>query len=677
MKRGQKNIFNLLLVFAFLIISLTSLIQAEDLVCCEETRSGDFCQYVPSTECVSQNADATSCDSTTYCQRGTCIDDDGGTCTAGVRRATCENTPSGSWQPQDIDELYSCQKGCCLVGDNAEFVTQIECTQIATDFGVDVRFESSITDEFTCLDLSNSEAKGACVINEGGRRGCTIETKMRCSSSGGSFHEGILCTADYLETDCVKTANTVCGPEDKVYFQDSCNNLANVYDSRMFTTKDSEWTQVMEDYWTTMQDPSCSRETTNGNLNVDCGDCHRIPPVGTMCREVENSNKPEFGDYTCQSLNCLYNGEIYRNGEKWCADSPGILDEPILIDDPRDPRKINDEIRDKLVNGVNEYNLPGSQYTLLTCWDGEIIAEPCATYRNEYCVQSSINTLIETEFKTAWCAENRWRECVLMDNKEDCEDLEKDCKWMPGYSFFLDEETGAPQNLRTPEDMKENSQGSCVPLIAPGFDFWLEDTQATQVCSMGAVKEEILYEEWWGRSTANADERFYDGSNGDYWAEQRCYDNCYAIPEYGDSLGASTVEKIHEGSSSVTNTVSNRLGYYCMNSDELPSKGQASGSVACAGDPDDDGWYDIRSRREYPLFFTNEDWVDFLTTRTRSLGDCGYKTNSIGEESDPELEIIKALFQKLEGKEEEAKNVTEERIIFKGNEYLEEAEEVF
>ena len=305
---------------------------------------------------------------------------------------------------------------------------------------------------------------------------------------------------------------------------------------------------------------------------------------------------------------------------------------------------------------------------MLTCWDGQIIAEPCANYRNEYCSQSSISTLHTDNFKIAWCQENEWSECALKENQKDCEDTKYDCKWLEGYSFYFDGETGKPLNIRDNDNMNEDIQGSCVPLIAPGFDFWEPESKSAEICAMGSVVEPILYEEWWLRTDSRAEERFYEDSSGDYFRENHCYDSCYAIPGYGES--ASNIKSIHEGSSSILDSISQRRGYYCVNSEGLPSKGSVSGEINCAKDTEDNGAADIRIRREYPIFFTNEDWLNFITTRTRSLGDCGYKESISGVYGEEELEIITAIFQKVKGSGEEKENVTAQQIIFKGNEYL-------
>ena len=52
------------------------------------------------------------------------------------------------------------------------------------------------------------------------------------------------------------------------------------------------------------------------------------------------------------------------------------------------------------------------------------------------------------------------------------------------------------------------------------------------------------------------------------------------------------------------------------------------------------------------------------------MGDCGYKASINGRYSDPESELITAIFQKLKQNGEVKDNITVEQKIYRGNAYV-------
>src|SRR3989338_2318005 len=96
----MKNKKNLFLIFGIAIIFLASiiLVSSATTACCEKTKTGAWCQNVQDdTECdAGFRMPPTSCDSTTYCQTGTCINVNRGTCTANTPKTICENG-GGKW----------------------------------------------------------------------------------------------------------------------------------------------------------------------------------------------------------------------------------------------------------------------------------------------------------------------------------------------------------------------------------------------------------------------------------------------------------------------------------------------------------------------------------------------------------------------------------------------------
>ena len=145
----------LLGVFVFLfIVSVITFAHAEDTsYCCEKTVSGAWCQNAPQSQC----ADApfkkapTSCESTSYCKLGTCVDVGEGICQENTPQKVCENT-DGIWYDKPSEELSQCQLGCCLLGDQAAFVTQTRCKTLSSLSGLETNFRNDLTNEFMCID---------------------------------------------------------------------------------------------------------------------------------------------------------------------------------------------------------------------------------------------------------------------------------------------------------------------------------------------------------------------------------------------------------------------------------------------------------------------------------------------------------------------------------------------
>jgi hypothetical protein len=659
-----------LFIFAILLLALLGFVVAQD-VCCERTTDLDLgapgiqggrCQYVDESFCeAGSRASPTSCSQTTYCQLGTCINENTGSCTSNTPNLVCIED-GGSWDGRDQDDIPSCQNGCCIIGEDVSFITEAECSSKATDFGIDINFRANIRDEGSCLTLSTPNEDGACVTEE--TRDCEITSKEDCSER---FYKGLLCTAQGI-SDCAKSENTECGSDHKVYFLDTCDNKANVYDENMFSRGD-DWTQEMQDYWTNIQEPKCVHL---GGADESCGSCNYR--AGSTCVEYQKnekgmpSNAPEFGDNVCRELACYYdtNGdgkkEKYDHGESWCAESegtyfhiPGVIDQDFRTDTD--------------IENETKYNLPGSQYYLLSCWDGEVIPTECdGGYREKICKEREV---VEG-YTSATCDINDWRSCLDIVNEGDCEAIGKDCKWIYGYRF----DATIVEN--------ETEQGSCVPLFTPGFEFWNPESGDEAFCEIGAVADITFYETWWGYNRDTFEEEPTD------IAAHRCLWGCYAIPDYGIELTLEEAEDFYEGGS-LPNSVgsyhlSTRVGQYCgptqltswIFGEKTPERavGKVVGnSVSCSSNDE---------RRIKPLFYTHAQWLTLIRSRARSLGDCGVKANSIGEIGQPGSELITAIFDKLNQdgsiKTEGASQtiyVGEERIFgeYRSDEVPEEEEE--
>lgn len=450
-----KKIFLTIILSIFII----SFISAAASYCCEKTLAtgdgsgGAWCQNEPKEKCDTNFRLApTSCEATSYCRVGTCYDSQEGTCDPNTPQKSCEDS-GGVWEEGVPEELPQCQLGCCLIGDQAAFVTQTRCKRLSSVYGLEINFKTNIQNEIQCILSATSDVEGACVFEKEFEKTCLFLTKKECldfqasSQTDVSFHEGFLCSSESLGTNCGPTELTKCVEgRDEVYYIDSCGNLANIYDATKMNNK-LYWSEVVE------KAESCGFNNEKGNANsATCGNCDYY--LGSTCKaKTTKDAKPTYGNNICRDLNCVYEGKKYKHGETWCADSPGASD-----------------------------NLPGSRHNRLVCYNGEVTVEPCADFRQEVCIESSIEG-----FKTAACRVNRWQDCQAQDNKKDCENEDRrDCRWI--------QTSWKPEEGDSPGIINKNG-GACIPLDAPGFDFWNLEGDAESLCSIANTRCTVIYEE--------------------------------------------------------------------------------------------------------------------------------------------------------------------------------------
>ncbi|MGD9275807.1 MAG: hypothetical protein PVJ67_01395 [Candidatus Pacearchaeota archaeon] len=441
----MKKIF-LIISLVVLLVGLMSFANSEVSYCCEKTSlesdgsGGAWCQNAPEENCDEDFKKApTSCEATSYCKKGTCYDSQEGTCDPNTPQKSCEDN-GGVWEAGEPEDLPQCQLGCCLIGDQAAYVTQTRCKRLSSLYGLEILFKTNFGNEIECIESATSDVKGACVFEKEFEKTCLLITKKECKELEGSgteadFYEDYLCSDESLGTNCGPTEQTTCVEgRDEVYFLDSCGNLANIYDATRIRDK-SYWSKIVG------KEDSCGFNNDEGNADSRiCGNCNYY--LGSTCK-TKTSISPIYGDNICHDLDCVYEGEKYKHGETWCADAKGVDD-----------------------------NLPGSRNFRLVCYNGEVSIESCADYRQEVCLQSEVNG-----FKTAACRVNRWQECYSQQNKRNCEDEDKrDCKWIDaGW---------VPKQGDTPGLVKQ-SGGACVPLYSPGVDFWESSGDVNSLCSMG------------------------------------------------------------------------------------------------------------------------------------------------------------------------------------------------
>jgi len=398
------------LILGMFLIGIISAVEVS--YCCEKTTSGAWCQNAPLDQCNAQfRKTPTSCEATSYCKMGCCYDSQEGTCDENTPQRVCDKN-NGVWAEGASCEIAQCKLGCCLIGDQASFVTQTRCKKLASVYGLEINFRTDFASEVACIASATPDAKGACVFDKEYTTTCVFTTKKECASIGGNgtseFHEDYLCSADSLGAICGPTEKTTCVEgSDEVYFVDSCGNLANIYDASKIKDK-NYWSKVYG------KAESCGYGSSNAKSR-SCGNCDYY--LGSVCKKAKITETPSYGNNLCADLSCEFEGKTYQHGESWCADSKGINN-----------------------------NLPGSKYFRMVCYSGDVTVEPCAEFRQETCVQSDVNG-----FKFAACRVNMWQDCTAQKKKKDCENTDKrDCKWLPDNRTAI----------------------ACVPKYTPGFEFW-------------------------------------------------------------------------------------------------------------------------------------------------------------------------------------------------------------
>ena len=410
--------------------------------CCLKAKNGAICQDVAST-IASDVCDGTylptKCEEVTECKIGCCFDNEQGLCTTKSPKAKCEIN-RGNWFDNEACLIDECQKGCCVLGSDVEFVTEKRCGFLSSVNGFQKDFRDYQT-ELECLILKETQKTGACIINSA----CSIKVEIDCKTKGGNFYEDKLCSAPSLETNCTKQKSFRCTEgKDGVYWFDSCGNRENIYSS----DKDASWSNGN----LLSKNESCNPNSSNINSN-SCGNCNYF--LGSKCA----SNN---GNARCINLNCLASTETgnkeRKNGESWCVYDSFI-----------------GEGKDTV----------GSRHWKRMCIDGEVKVEPCADYRGQICVQADTDLGNNEKISTATCVINRALECVNANNK-DPKKTEKNCK-------------ENPQCQLTKVDVSSTFKFSvCTAKYPAGFDL-SEDNQrgneaAKQLCSMATQECTVLYE---------------------------------------------------------------------------------------------------------------------------------------------------------------------------------------
>ncbi|MBD3252133.1 hypothetical protein GF386_00185 [Candidatus Pacearchaeota archaeon] len=485
-------------------------------VCCEKTENGAWCQNTLEENCLNSvdpetgkpyRKTPTSCEATSFCKLGCCIDTEEGLCMENTPLRVCEEN-KGTWVDDSQCIVPQCNLGCCLIGDQASFVTLTRCKRLSNIYGLETNFRNDILNEKSCIMLAYRQDRGACVYEVDGERTCKIMTRGEClestkeksenQTSETEFFKNYLCSADDLATNCGPTKETICVEgKFEVYFKDSCGNPANIYDANKIYSKDpSYWQKIVQ------KQESCGYGKPNTNSKT-CGNCEYL--LGSICKEGEAA----YGDHICHDINChnTENGNDYRNGESWCV------------------------YQGETGNGADPV---GSRHFRHVCVHGEETIEPCADFRNEVCISEEFGSAYGN-FQEAACRVNRWSDCIDQIERYDCENKDlRDCYWMTGAHYEAAGEGKIGESSDEGDDeffddvfnkeedyaryVKENSEGIlagggiCLPNVPPGFEFWNSEGKAKSICSLGNSKQVVIFEE-------------------DIFGSKSCVENCEVLEQ--------------------------------------------------------------------------------------------------------------------------------------------------
>ncbi|MBM3199581.1 hypothetical protein FJZ53_01500 [Candidatus Woesearchaeota archaeon] len=427
-------------------------------VCCEKLASAeDYCVYTAEEQCDPKYKDASiNCEQTSFCKTGCCYSSDEGECYANVARAECGSVPGSTWSESPSCEIPQCQKGCCVIGSQGFFVTEVKCKLETSNYGnVTMKWMPEILTELECQSLAKSQEQGCCVSSES----CKFTTRENCPSAslaptsgnqtGDGFYKDMLCSNDLLSCGCAKQTNTGCDG-DKVYWLDSCGNRENVYSSDKVKSYNNGY--VAE------PDTICNSPATG---DPNCGNCDYS--LGSICRKAKNT-KPKFGDLICSTTKCstTYNdglssnaGTPKKNGESWCLYDSAV-------------GKAQDPV--------------GSRHYRHLCINGEEMNEPCMDYREEICVQGVLgeepaDTLksfqTSGDYIEAACRKNRWEDCSKCNEQPTGDKIKTCCENENLRDCYLLSATGI---ISADAAKQTGITGLCVPQVPPGLQFWPSGT---------------------------------------------------------------------------------------------------------------------------------------------------------------------------------------------------------
>jgi len=590
---------NFLWIFMIVVV-FSNLAYAE--VCCEKDTNNNYCMFVDASQCASSSLRASiGCEQTSFCKLGCCYNSGDGTCFKNVGKAQCLSQ-GGSWDSNNNCEIEQCNKGCCIIGAEGFFVTEVQCKNETSKYpDVTMEFRQDVLSEKECVDVARSQEEGCCVSDDGcsfvTRGECNIQSSGNATGNGSKsgFYKDRLCSNDELGCDCARQHNTGCVEgKDEVYWFDSCGNKENIYSTNKVSSYNNGYILEKED--------SCS---LSGAEDISCGNCNY--DTGTICGKNidENIGDSLFGDYICRDVNC---DEVFRddaspnsggnknNGESWC-------------------------IYDTAVGHGRD--VVGSRHYRHICVNGEEFVEPCMDFRDEICIQGKLGEDptgtyeafgISGDYIEAACRKNRWEDCVGIAEKKACESVAyRDCYWV---------------NFGIIPVGEGDKVGVCIPEVPPGLKFWTDDrvniisSSTRDSGSRTPVRGDISTA---GNSASSTSSSAGSSSGASSTSSTLSSSSSSASTSSGSNsaTGAAVTTQGTEALGGISSTTGRTSAVCEQGSFECVAVFKIKGGDVMFGN---DEW-----ECEHNCHCTEKNWIVATNNYCKSLGDCGAYYNIEGK----------------------------------------------
>ncbi|MDD5133699.1 MAG: hypothetical protein PHD81_00955 [Candidatus Nanoarchaeia archaeon] len=428
----RKSVSRKLLIFIFISLFLISFVNAAQ-VCCEKTTDNKFCQYVDESQCAADSKKAqTNCVFTSFCTPGCCFDLSDGRCYANSPQASClSRGEDASFAGDQNCDVAQCNMGCCIIGQQASFITQTRCKKETANYpDLQMVFKEDVKDEASCLALSRSKEKGCCVQSSESciyttRDNCPVQTATNKGDAG--FFKNTYCSDAKVVCDCssgLKSGKKGClGESDDVYYIDSCGNPEGVAEHCDYT-----------------EGTTCGFDKETNNYK---------------CLDLKCKTDYEIFDAAGKTL--LAKGAEVQNGESWCEFdvTKSVWGDSLPLQFGKD--------------------LPGSRYYRGFCINNKMFVEPCEDFRAQWCVQDQM-TVQDQKYNVAGCIRNKFEDCYLQTTQTNCENTYlRDCFWT---------NTINEKGELIYEGPNGAAIGVCRPLVPAGTKFW--EGEGADSCAVGS-----------------------------------------------------------------------------------------------------------------------------------------------------------------------------------------------
>jgi hypothetical protein len=381
----EKSVFMIIiLIVSIFYISLFNAkdVNAQETYCLEKTNDGRWCVESESLSNLapSYRYNPNTCDQTSFCKTGCCIDDETGVCAYRSLEKKCDED-EGRFTAEDslCFQDNVCTKGCCVIGTSFTLKTEKECVLEANNRGYESKWYGGESEQ-QCSEKSRASEKGCCVTGDGLRReDYKYITRENCNGPDKEFSYNKYCS-QVNPSICRSQNQKKCGDGNdenivNAYWYDNCGQPEGV-------ALDCDYPERTICGYNENNEISC--------IPVDCS----------------KNIIPDFKTLDDGASLVPWNKKDKLNGESWCVYEGKTGDANDLV---------------------------GSRHYVASCINGKFRLEECEEKRKEICIQNSL-----TQPTTASCRLNLAPYCMGCDNEENenvkdkktcCEKLGDDCFW--------------------------------------------------------------------------------------------------------------------------------------------------------------------------------------------------------------------------------------------------------